>query len=210
MTRRSSKIGRIDDPNGTLVDDIDALYERLEKLETPGGEARAAGLAKIGASIDELLTRVTLSQEEIYDRQINVGETLPAETGTLAPIAFTLTDRRRCYFRMSVYGGMTIWSNGGSPNVDPYALGRIRIDLLEVATGITTSTTSPISTGCGWISGLRTMSRHTSRFFLDDYRILNPGDYVVSFSAAVEQLDGLNGWIRYVNPRVAVEIMEKA
>lgn len=187
-------------------------YEkRIERLEAPSGETAGAALPRTIANVEELLTRRTTAAEEAYSVDVNQGAPLPFVTPSLAPINFVLDARRQVYFQTSCYVYVYVSYDGTGTVFAPYAKVTIRIDLTNNLDGSVTSTTSPIEMGAPGRAGALTGALQTARGYLDDYRILNPGDYTASFSASVSILDSMpSGKVSLFNPRLSVEIMEKA
>lgn len=209
MTRRSSRQGPIVDDYGALVEDINELFARLAKLETPSGNELGSTLAKTNANITELLTRRTFNAEDL-GADVTVTA-LPYVASNLSPITFELTERRRVRVQASCYMHLFAYSNGAGPFLDPWAEGRIALKLSEATLGaISGGSSHTVSAGAGYNSGIRAIARNTGREFIEDYWSLDPGVYTASLEIAAVRLDGDSPTqFRFSFPKSSVEIMEK-
>lgn len=207
---RSSKRGTINEDYGDLVAELDAICARLDTLESPSGESLGSTLTRARDSVAELLDRRIYAAEQSFSQVVNYGDALPASTPTLAPITFTITKRRRVRLQASAYIGMLAFSSGAGAAVDPRILVRIRLGITPTATGVTDNISSSVSTGAGYLTTLRTLSRRADRPQIDDFRTLDAGEYTASYIATVEILDGTGGSVTIDTPKLSVSILEPA
>ena len=210
-SRRSSRQGALPTDLASLIEDYNDLEERVRRLETPSGETIGNTMPKTEASIAELEARATYAAESTYAVTAPVGTTLPYDTGLHAPINFTLTERRRVHFLMSLYVSSSVAHDGSGPFQDAFVRVLMGIVLVNNTDGTTdTARTSPLGYGEGYNAGQRAVVRFSLRAAYDDYSILEPGDYTVSVSAVLTNIDATAGAVLIQYPKLAVEVMEKA
>lgn len=209
---RSRRVGALPSDIGALIDELGDHEERLRTLEAPAGVQLAGTDAKTQANIIELLTRRTLANEDsLYSQGVDLSTPLPFMTPDLAPVAFTLAERRKVYLRSTVYANMLAFHNGTGTIFDPQVVVISRIKLTNVAAGTSDTVSTPTEIGAGGNAGQRALARSGGRIFNDDYRTLNPGDYVVATTVEVTVVTGTSAsQANIFYPKTSVEIMEKA
>lgn len=208
---RTSRQGAIPSEIGQLIEILRDQEDRIRTLEAPSGETAGAALPRTVANVEELLARRTLVAESSYSVTVNQGDPLPFTTGPLATIDFTLDARRRVYLRTSCFVALYSSYDGTGTVFAPDARSSVGIDLTNNYDGSITSTTSPVEAGAPGRAGALTGAKQTNRAYLDDYRILDPGDYTAAFSGGISVIDSTPaGYVKFYFPRLSVEIMEKA
>lgn len=207
---RTSRQGAIPSDLGSLIELLRDLDSRVGTLEAPSGETAGAALPRTVSNVEELLARRTLVAESNYSAIVNAGDPLPFVTPALTPINFNIDARRRLYFKTSCYVASYSVYDGTGTVYAPETKSSLRMDLTDNSDGSVTTTSIPIEAGSPGRAGQTTGVALTARHLLDDYRILNPGDYTLAFSAAVTLLNSTaSGFVSLYFPRLSVEIMEK-
>lgn len=206
-----SNIGPIPSPVGDLIEEINGFARRLSTLEAPSGEANGDTVARVQASIDELLARRTIAAEDAYNYLIDAGvDPIPFTTPNLADVAFTLTERRQVHLAVTAGTGILLVHNGTGAIYNPICQVYTRIRLENLTAGTVLNGSSVTELGVGGNAGIVGLARSGARLSHDDYAILDPGDYVASYVGIVQQLTGTQAQVRIYAPKLSVEIMEQA
>lgn len=207
---RSSRVGALPTELGSLIDRLDDYADRLARLEAPSGETAGAIGPRTIANVEELLTRRTIANESTYNYLIQAGvDTIPFSTPDLAPVNFTLTERRKVFFEVSAGTGTLVVHNGTGAIYNPIVVVQTGVRLYKIAEGTDDYGSSAMESGVGGNAGLMSLARTGGRLIHNDYRTLDPGDYTIAYVGRVDDLTGTQASVRIYNPRASVEIMEK-
>lgn len=171
-------------------------------------------LRDIKVNQDEILARVTLYQEDQnYETTVNWGDPLPFDTGDLAPVKLSLTETRYVYLRTSAALIMNAF-NSGATTAAPLVRVSIRGNIIWHRPDGTDErfwSFTSFATGSGFLgSGEPARTYSEQRAFLEDYVLLAAGEYTISFSAVVSDINGTDGALaRIVNPRTSVQVLQR-